>query len=119
MIRRSASLFADLMGPINFAPRDEYEWALDIGLQLTLDNLYPLEAWPELFKNQKVFVRVDPGQGRGHHEHVKTAGVHSKFGIPMFEIDELQRLITEAGAEVIGIHAHSGSGLGFCSLYET
>lgn len=95
----------------NFAPRDEYEWALDQGLQLTLDNLYPLEAWPQIFKDKKVFIRVDPGHGRGHHEHVKTAGLHSKFGIPMFEIDELQHLVEQAGAEVIGIHAHSGSGI--------
>lgn len=95
----------------NFAPREEYEWALKKGLQLTLDNLYPLEAWPELFKGSKLFIRVDPGQGRGHHEHVKTAGMHSKFGIPRFEVDDLKRLIDAAGAEVIGIHAHSGSGI--------
>jgi len=95
----------------NFAPRDEYEWALEKDLQLTLDNLYPLEAWPELFKNRKLFIRIDPGQGRGHHEHVKTAGLHSKFGIPMFEVDDLQRLIEETGADVVGIHAHSGSGI--------
>ncbi|MGB5489761.1 MAG: bifunctional aspartate kinase/diaminopimelate decarboxylase [Woeseiaceae bacterium] len=95
----------------NFAPREEYEWSLAKGLQLTLDNLYPLQAWPELFADQKLFIRVDPGQGRGHHEHVKTAGVHSKFGVPRFEIDELVRLVDAAGAEVIGIHAHSGSGI--------
>ncbi len=95
----------------NFAPRTEYEWALEKGLQLTLDNLHPLKAWPEVFKNQKLFIRVDPGQGRGHHEHVKTAGVHSKFGIPRFEIDELIELLKEAGANVIGVHAHSGSGI--------
>jgi bifunctional diaminopimelate decarboxylase / aspartate kinase len=95
----------------NFAPRDEYQWALEKGLQLTLDNLYPLQAWPELFKGQQLFIRVDPGQGRGHHEHVKTAGVHSKFGIPRFEIDELAKLVDAADAEVIGIHAHSGSGI--------
>jgi diaminopimelate decarboxylase/aspartate kinase len=95
----------------NFAPRSEYEWAVDKGLQLTLDNLHPLKAWPEIFKNQKLFIRVDPGQGRGHHEHVKTAGVHSKFGVPRFEVDELIDLVSKAGAEVIGIHAHSGSGI--------
>jgi len=95
----------------NFAPRTEYEWAVEKGLQLTLDNLHPLKAWPEIFKNQKLFIRVDPGQGRGHHEHVKTAGVHSKFGVPRFEVDELLDLVSEAGAEVIGIHAHSGSGI--------
>ena len=95
----------------NFAPRDEYEWALDNGLQLTLDNLYPLEAWPGIFRGKEVFIRIDPGHGKGHHEHVKTAGLHSKFGIPMFEVDELQRRIEEAGATVVGIHAHSGSGI--------
>ena len=36
----------------NFAPRDEYEWALDEGLQITLDNLHPLREWPELFRDR-------------------------------------------------------------------
>ena len=95
----------------NFAPRDEYAWAIERGLQLTLDNLYPLQAWPTLFKGQRLFVRIDPGQGRGHHEHVKTAGVHAKFGIPRFEVAELSNLVATVGAEVVGIHAHSGSGI--------
>ena len=95
----------------NFAPREEYEWAIEEGLQVTLDNLYPLQAWPGIFDGQKLFIRLDPGTGRGHHEHVKTAGIHSKFGIPRFEIDELIRLLKNANADVIGIHAHSGSGI--------
>ena len=32
-----------------------------------------------------------PGYGRGHHDHVRTAGAHSKFGVPLFELDELER----------------------------
>jgi diaminopimelate decarboxylase/aspartate kinase len=95
----------------NFAPREEYEWAVGEGLQVTLDNLYPLQAWPQVFDGQKLFIRLDPGTGRGHHEHVKTAGIHSKFGIPRFEIDDLIKLLKKANADVIGIHAHSGSGI--------
>jgi len=95
----------------NFAPREDYQWSRDLGIQVTLDNLYPLQAWPEIFAGQKLFLRVDPGQGRGHHEHVKTAGDRSKFGIPRFEVDELVSLVEKAGADVIGIHAHSGSGI--------
>ena len=95
----------------NFAPRSEYAWALDKGLTVTLDNLYPLEAWADLFAGARLFIRLDPGQGRGHHEHVKTAGVHSKFGVPLFEIDQLATLLDRAGATVIGVHAHSGSGI--------
>lgn len=95
----------------NFAPRDEYEWALRQGVWLTLDNLYTVEAWPEVFREAELFVRVDTGQGRGHHEHVRTAGSHSKFGVPLFELDELARRIDDAGAKVVGLHAHTGSGV--------
>lgn len=95
----------------NFAPREDYQWSRDLGIQVTLDNLYPLQAWPEIFAGQKIFLRVDPGQGHGHHEHVKTAGDRSKFGIPRFEVDELVALVEKAGADVVGIHAHSGSGI--------
>jgi len=95
----------------NFAPRAEYEWALGEGLQVTLDNLHPLREWPGIFEGRDLFVRLDPGQGRGHHEHVKTAGVHSKFGVPLFELDELARLAERAGARIVGLHAHAGSGI--------
>ena len=33
----------------NFAPREEYAWGIKEGLRVTLDNLYPLQMWPELF----------------------------------------------------------------------
>jgi bifunctional diaminopimelate decarboxylase / aspartate kinase len=95
----------------NFAPRAEYEWALQNGIRLTLDNLHPLKAWPELFKGRELFVRIDTGYGRGHHDKVRTAGVHSKFGVPLFEIEELERLVQAAGAKVVGLHAHTGSGV--------
>ena len=59
------------------------------GVRVTLDNLYPLKMWPEVFRGREIFVRIDPGFGRGHHQHVRTAGVHSKFGVPLGEADEL------------------------------
>lgn len=95
----------------NFAPRDEYEWGLKEGLRVTLDNLYPLKAWPELFAGKELFIRIDPNQGGGHHEHVVTVGKRSKFGVSLDELDELQNLVGKAGARVTGIHAHSGSGI--------
>jgi bifunctional diaminopimelate decarboxylase / aspartate kinase len=95
----------------NFAPRSEYEWALAKGVNLTIDSLYALRAWGELFRGRDVLVRLDTGFGRGHHDHVRTAGVHSKFGIPLFEIDELERLVEATGARVVGLHAHTGSGV--------
>jgi len=95
----------------NFAPRAEYELALSRGVRVTLDNLHPLRAWPELFRDREVFLRIDPGIGRGHHPHVRTAGAHSKFGVPLDQTEELARLAHAAGARITGLHAHTGSGI--------
>jgi bifunctional diaminopimelate decarboxylase / aspartate kinase len=95
----------------NFAPRSEYQYGLSKGVRVTLDNLHPLKAWPELFRDREVFVRIDPGVGRGHHQHVRTAGVHAKFGVPLFEVDELAQLARTAGTRIVGLHAHTGSGI--------
>ncbi len=96
----------------NFAPRSDYEWALGEGLCTTLDNLHPLRHWPELFANSDLLVRIDTGIGRGHHDHVVTSGEMSKFGIPRFEVDELVERVADSGARVVGVHTHSGSGIG-------
>jgi bifunctional diaminopimelate decarboxylase / aspartate kinase len=95
----------------NFAPRGEYRFGFDKGVQVTLDNLHPLSAWPELFAGRDIFVRIDPGVGRGHHHHVRTAGAHAKFGVPLSDLEELERLVRQSGVRVVGLHAHTGSGI--------
>ena len=95
----------------NFAPRSEYEFGFASGVRVTLDNLYPLAAWPEVFRGRELIVRIDPGFGRGHHHHVRTAGVHSKFGVPQSDLDELERLARTAQVRITGLHAHTGSGI--------
>jgi diaminopimelate decarboxylase/aspartate kinase len=95
----------------NFAGREEYAWGLEQGIWLTLDNLFILRHWGALFRGRDVFIRIDTGQGRGHHEHVRTAGVHSKFGVPLFELDELADLVRKHDVKVVGLHAHTGSGV--------
>jgi len=95
----------------NFAPRAEYAWALAAGVRVTVDNSDALAAWPQLFAGREIFVRVDPGVGRCHHEHVRTAGSRSKFGIPVTELGEAARLARACGAHIIGLQAHIGSGI--------
>jgi len=94
----------------NFAPQAEYRWALEQGFRVTVDNLYVLKAWPALFGGREIFLRLDPGQGHGHHEKVRTGGLHSKFGVPTEEFAELPQAVAAAGARVVGLHAHGGSG---------
>ncbi len=110
------ALFPDLDGSRllftpNFAPREEYRRGFELGARVTLDNLHPLREWPEVFEGREIFLRLDPGRGRGHHAHVRTAGAQSKFGLAPEEIDELRPLLAACGARVVGLHAHAGSGV--------
>lgn len=102
----------------NFAPKSEYEFALQIGCYVTIDSLYPLENWPELFKNREVIVRIDPGTGAGHHKHVSTGGNESKFGITQNDISKILSLTKVNHIKVIGLHAHSGSGILSTDLWQ-
>lgn len=95
----------------NFAAKKEYEFALSVGCHLTIDNLYPLENWPELFKNKPILLRIDPGCGAGHHKYVCTGGNESKFGIPQRDLAQVITLVEQNHIKVIGLHAHSGSGI--------
>ncbi len=95
----------------NFAPRGEYEAALAAGIDVTIDNSHTLSQWPELFAGREIFLRLDLGHGRGHHDKVKTGGANSKFGLALDELDELQRLAATHNIRIGGLHAHLGSGI--------
>jgi len=95
----------------NFAPRDDYAFGFRAATFVTLDNPYPLEAWPEVFAGREIIVRLDPGRGHGHHKYVRTAGSQSKFGVTPDELERLGMLAREVGTRIIGFHAHVGSGI--------
>lgn len=105
-IGRSEILFTP-----NFAPKAEYRLGLELGVHTTLDSIYPLRSWPDLFAESELFVRIDPGVGRGHHDKVRTGGTQAKFGIPLFELEEAAELAARARAKIVGLHAHAGSGI--------
>ncbi|WP_133131169.1 bifunctional aspartate kinase/diaminopimelate decarboxylase [Legionella yabuuchiae] len=102
----------------NFSARNEYEYALSLGCYVTVDSLYPLEHWPEVFKGKEILIRIDPGVGAGHHKYVCTGGNESKFGIPRHCLDAVQKLAETHDIHIIGLHAHSGSGILFPDLWQ-
>lgn len=56
-------------------------------------------------------LRLNPDVGAGHHHDVITAGGGVKFGIDLAEVDDARMIIEDSGREVVGIHAHIGSGI--------
>ena len=115
-VERVLELFPDIdrvriLYTPNFAPRSEYEWAFEQGIRVTVDNTYVVSSWPDVFRNREIFIRIDTGVGRGHHHHVRTAGAHSKFGVPVAELKQFVRHAREANLTVVGLQAHVGSGI--------
>ena len=102
---------SDVLFTPNFCQRDEYSYALQHRYQVTVDNLYVLEKWGDLWRGQEIFLRIDPGGGRGHHRHVTTGGVRSKFGIARSDITKVRKIIDQYKIKIKGLHVHSGSGI--------
>ena len=102
---------APLLFTPNFAARADFERGLATRATVTLDALYPIEHWGELFRGREISLRVDLGRGLGHHEKVRTGGSGSKFGLPVEQLDAFLRHADAHGVAVRGLHAHLGSGI--------
>jgi len=95
----------------NFASRADFAAGLATRATITIDAVFPLEHYAGMFAGRELMLRIDLGRGLGHHEKVKTGGIGSKFGIPIEQLDGALRMARDAGARVIGLHAHLGSGI--------
>jgi diaminopimelate decarboxylase/aspartate kinase len=95
----------------SFAAGGEYADAAARGVRITLDSLFPLTQWPELFRGRELILRVDPGFGYGHHEKVRTGGKGAKFGLDADALPAFLAAARKVDARVVGLHAHIGSGI--------
>ncbi|WP_135533562.1 diaminopimelate decarboxylase [Halostella pelagica] len=75
-----------------------------VGAEDTVDRL------EERGYDGRLCVRVNPGIGAGHHEKVRT-GANAKFGVPYDRATDLLADAADRGFDVVGIHAHAGSGI--------
>ena len=78
-------------------------------MTITLGAVDTLDRLTERGYDGRVCLRVNPGVGAGHHAKVRT-GAAPKFGVPY---ERAERVAREAATrvDVVGIHAHAGSGI--------
>ncbi|MEY7851599.1 diaminopimelate decarboxylase [Natrarchaeobius sp. A-rgal3] len=95
-------------------PDHDLEYATDLaddapGLTITIGATDTLERLAERGYDGRIAIRINPGIGTGHHEKVAT-GADAKFGIPYEQVPEVAERVRER-FDLVGIHAHAGSGV--------
>jgi diaminopimelate decarboxylase len=88
---------------------DEPELTVTVGAADTLGRL------AERGYDGRLCVRVNPGVGAGHHEKV-TTGAEPKFGVPAGRVPDVVQSALDRGFDVVGLHAHAGSGISGADL---
>jgi diaminopimelate decarboxylase len=83
----------------------------DPRIVINVNSVSEIERCLALELQNPIALRVNPDVGAGHHADVITAGESVKFGIDVAEIDAARVLVEQSGREVVGLHAHIGSGV--------
>lgn len=93
----------------NNVSASEMKFAIDMGVEISVDSLSQLEMYGRLNPGGKIAVRFDPGIGDGHHEKVVTGGKKAKFGVDPEFIPKVKEIASLYNLTVCGINQHIGS----------
>ena len=94
---------------------DELVLAIESGVgRIVVDNIQELELLNRICieKNTRadILFRITPGVGAHTHKYIQTGQEDSKFGIPIFLVEDvIERALKMKGVNVKGIHCHIGS----------
>ncbi len=90
---------------------EELLYLIDSGVMFNVDSESQLSRLLQQEVPEAISIRVNPGQGAGHHEHVVTAGHYAKFGVADNDAVAVYERAADAGVKRFGIHMHIGSGI--------
>ena len=83
---------------------------LTLGVSLNCSSLDQVRMIGKLAPKSSVSIRVNPGEGHGANNKTNTGGPSSKHGIYYDQVDEIRSILKEYSLNLVGIHAHIGSG---------
>ncbi len=98
-----------------FADPEDVHFCLENDIFTNCGTLGMLEeygcAFTELgLGNNRVSIRINPGEGAGHSKKTNTGGPYSKHGIWYQNLDEARAIAKKYGLIISGVHMHIGSG---------
>lgn len=102
----------DILYTANNITDDEMSEVKNMDVLFNIGSISRLKKYAKAFPGTEICLRFNPDVVAGSHKHVKTGGDITKFGILLSEVELVKEIIKEYNIKVIGLHEHTGSGIG-------
>ncbi len=100
----------DILYTPNCVSFEEIEEAVETGVRINIDNISVLEEFGHRHGREiPVCIRINPHILAGANHKISTGHIDSKFGISIYQMPHVHRIVETNGMTVEGIHMHSGS----------
>lgn len=110
----------DVLFTANNITNEEMHEIKKTGVLFNIGSLSELQKYAAAYPGSEVCLRFNPDVYAGEHKHVQTAGAITKFGILLSEVNYVKQITNEHNIKVVGLHEHTGSGIGEADkVYES
>lgn len=107
---RAGFLPQEIMYTPNCVSMEEIDLAVKEGVQINIDNISILEQFGAKYGNTvPVCIRINPHVMAGGNLNISTGHIDSKFGISIYQIRHVERVVKSTQLHVNGLHMHTGS----------
>lgn len=94
----------------NCVSLEEIRKAVELGVHINIDNISMLEQFGDLYGDTvPVCIRLNPHILAGGNYQISTGHIDSKFGISIYQMRHVERVVASTGIKVRGLHMHTGS----------
>lgn len=107
---RAGFAASDIFFTPNGVSLEEISQAVDLGVQVNIDNIPMLELFGHKYGDSvPICIRINPHIFAGGNDQISTGHIDSKFGISIYQMRHVERVVKSTGLNVIGLHMHTGS----------
>jgi diaminopimelate decarboxylase len=101
---------SDILYTPNCVSLEEINLAVEKSVKINIDNISILEQFGhENVDKIPVWIRINPHIMAGGNQKISTGHIDSKFGISIYQMPHVRRVIETNNMRVEGIHMHTGS----------
>jgi len=101
---------SDILFTPNSVPLSEINEAVNWGVQVNIDSISVLEEFGHQWGGKvPVCIRINPHLMAGGNAKISVGHIDSKFGISLYQMRHVLRIVDAYKMKITGLHMHTGS----------